>query len=323
MERGSWKAAFEVVLLVLLISRVQETKAQFLVGFYDTTCPQAESLITETVNSAVQADVTMAASLLRFVFHDCFVQGCDASVLLDSTPAFGQAEKDAPPNQSLRGFEVFDTAKAAVEAVCPKVVSCADIIALAGRDAAVAVGAPSWQVPTGRRDGTISQLLDAGINIPMPTLPYQLLLQSFLVHGLSEDDMITLSGAHTIGRAHCSAFTSRLYPTVDPTLDPAYAAQLQSLCPQNGSPNTLVPLDYRTPDVFDINYYVNLGIGRALMPTDQELLSDLYGTQTTALNVQNPTIWGQKFSNAMFRLSQLNMKLNPLGEVRSNCHVRG
>lgn len=62
-----------------------------------------------------------------------YFQGCDGSVLLNST-ANNTAEKDAIPNLSLSGFDVIDDIKANVEKKCPGVVSCADILALAARD---------------------------------------------------------------------------------------------------------------------------------------------------------------------------------------------
>lgn len=61
------------------------------------------------------------------------LQGCDGSVLIDST-ANNTAEKDAFPNQSLAGFDVIDEVKTALEKACPGIVSCADIVALAARD---------------------------------------------------------------------------------------------------------------------------------------------------------------------------------------------
>ena len=66
------------------------------------------------------------------------LKGCDASVLLDSTKD-NTAEKDSPANLSLRGYEIIDDAKKKIEATCPGVVSCADIIAMAARDAVFAV----------------------------------------------------------------------------------------------------------------------------------------------------------------------------------------
>mgnify|MGYP000394387686 FL=1 len=70
-----------------------------------------------------------------------WLQGCDGSVLLDDVPTTGfKGEKTAfPNNNSLRGFDVVDTIKANVEVACPNLVSCADILALAARDAVVLV----------------------------------------------------------------------------------------------------------------------------------------------------------------------------------------
>lgn len=69
------------------------------------------------------------------------IQGCDASVLLDDTANF-TGEKTAFPNaNSLRGFEVIDDIKSQLEAedMCPGVVSCADILTVAAREAVAAV----------------------------------------------------------------------------------------------------------------------------------------------------------------------------------------
>ena len=62
------------------------------------------------------------------------LQGCDASILLDRVGT-DQAEKDARPNLSVSGYQEINDIKAKIEQACPGVVSCADILALAARDA--------------------------------------------------------------------------------------------------------------------------------------------------------------------------------------------
>lgn len=73
--------------------------------------------------------------MVLFLENICCLQGCEASVLLDKA----NSEKTAPINVNLHGFEAIDAAKAAVEKACPGVVSCADILQYAARDAVVLV----------------------------------------------------------------------------------------------------------------------------------------------------------------------------------------
>ena len=77
------------------------------------------------------------------------MQGCDASVLIRS--ASNDAEVDNAKNQGLRGQDVVDAAKAQLEDQCPGVVSCADILALAARDAVAMVTSNRILYYLGRR----------------------------------------------------------------------------------------------------------------------------------------------------------------------------
>ena len=137
MEGGFYNKGFFLILILLaLLAFVNTAHGQGTrVGFYSSTCPRAESIVRSTVQSHLNSDLTLAAGLLRMHFHDCFVQGCDGSVLIVGN----NSERTAPPNLVLRGFEVIDDAKTQLEAACPGVVSCADILALAARDSVVLV----------------------------------------------------------------------------------------------------------------------------------------------------------------------------------------
>ncbi|CAI0549100.1 unnamed protein product [Linum tenue] len=109
--------------------------AQLTPDFYTSICPQALPTIRRIVNQAINDEPRMGASLLRMHFHDCFVNGCDGSILLDDTSNF-TGEKTAGPNfNSVRGYDVVDKIKTELDKICRRsIVSCADILAVAARD---------------------------------------------------------------------------------------------------------------------------------------------------------------------------------------------
>ncbi|KAJ4753852.1 Peroxidase [Rhynchospora pubera] len=166
-------------LFLYFFTLVAVSSAQLSSSFYAKSCPKALSTIRSAVNAAVNQEKRMAASLLRLHFHDCFVQGCDGSVLLDDNSTF-TGEKTAGPNlNSLRGFEVIDNIKSQVESVCAKTVSCADILAVAARDSVVALGGRSWTVLLGRRDSLTASLSTANSDLPAPTSDLSTLISAF------------------------------------------------------------------------------------------------------------------------------------------------
>ncbi|GKV37909.1 hypothetical protein SLEP1_g45872 [Rubroshorea leprosula] len=264
-------------------------------NIYQNSCPDAESII--------------------------FSQGCDGSVLLDDTTDF-VGEKTAPPNlNSLRGFEVIDAIKSELESVCPETVSCADILAIVARDSVVLSGGPSWEVPMGRRDGLTASKDAATNNIPGPNSSVSTLVAKFQNVGLSLNDMVALSGAHTMGKARCSTFSARLQGTGSgPDVNLDFIQSLQQLCSESGSGTALAHLDLVTPATFDNQYYVNLLSGEGLLPSDQALVTDDDGTRQLVLTyAEDPLAFFEDFRNSMVKMGSLVSLTGNDGQIRRNC----
>ncbi|EOA18081.1 hypothetical protein CARUB_v10006533mg [Capsella rubella] len=178
--------------LLLFLSSLLSSSADLSFNFYANSCPLAEFLVRNTVRSATSSDPTIPGKLLRLLFHDCFVQGCDASVLIQGN----STERSDPGNASLGGFSVIERAKNAIEILCPATVSCADIVALAARDAVEAAGGPVVEIPTGRRDGNISMAANVRPNIIDTDFSLGQMIDAFSSKGLSIQDLVVLSGIY-------------------------------------------------------------------------------------------------------------------------------
>ncbi|KAB2033398.1 hypothetical protein ES319_D04G014800v1 [Gossypium barbadense] len=305
--------------LLLLVDVLGSTNAQLSTNFYSKSCPNLLSTVKSTVTSAINKEARMGASLLRLFFHDCFVNGCDGSVLLDDTSSF-TGEKNAIPNRnSARGFDVVDNIKSAVENVCPGVVSCADILAIAARDSVEILGGPKWAVKVGRRDARSASQSAANNGIPPPTSNLNRLTSRFNALGLSTRDLVALSGAHTIGQARCTSFRARIYN--ESNIDASFAQTRQRNCPRTtgSGDNNLAPLDIQTPTSFDNNYFKNLISQRGLLHSDQQLFNGGSTDSIVRGYGNSPSSFNSDFVSAMIKMGDISPLTGSRGEIRKNC----
>ncbi|XP_072975820.1 peroxidase RIP1-like [Typha angustifolia] len=313
---------FFTYLVIIFFSMSTSGFSQLTPDFYDDVCPQALATIQLMVEAAIVQEPRMGASLVRLHFHDCFVNGCDGSILLDDTPTMTGEKMAGPNNNSVRGFDVIDHIKTAVNVAClGNVVSCADILAVAARDSIVALGGTSYDVLLGRRDATTASMADANSDIPRPTQDLPALVANFQSHGLAPEDLVVLAGAHTLGFARCVVFRSRIY-NESSTIDPGFAADLQAQCPITGDDDALSPLD-DTPAVVDTDYYQGLLQAKGLLHSDQQLFQG-DGSDTDSL-VQyysdNPSSFWEDFGAAMIKMGNLSPLTGSDGEIREDCRV--
>ncbi|CAH9058415.1 unnamed protein product [Cuscuta epithymum] len=320
---------FIMIVIMMVVNNGVGVDGRLRMDYYMMDCPLADFIVKNIVNKHLENDPTLAASLLRMHFHDCFIQGCDASVLIDSSQK-NKAEKDSPANLSLRGYEVIDEAKEELEKQCPGVVSCADIVAMAARDAVFFAGGPVYEIPKGRKDGKRSRIEDTR-NLPSPTLNSSQLISMLRQRGFTVQEMVALSGtkilrnnsAHSLGAARCASFKQRLSSldrthAVDPTIDGRFAETLSRTCSAGDSAEQ--PFD-STRNTFDNDYFNALRGKRGVLFSDQTLFADPATRSIVNSYAMNQAMFFFHFQQAMVKMGRLNVKEGPQGEVRQNCRV--
>ncbi|KAH7513269.1 hypothetical protein FEM48_Zijuj12G0179500 [Ziziphus jujuba var. spinosa] len=272
--------------------------------FYGKDCPRLEETVRQITWEKVGENRSVAAKLLRLHFHDCFVRGCDASLLLDSVEG-NSTEKKAIPNGSVSGYEIIDEIKAKLEEECPNTVSCADIVALAARDAvSYQFGRSMWQVFTGRKDGKVSLATEAARDLPSAFANYTTLKQQFANKGLNVFDLLALSGKGD----------------KDPALDSSYAKVLKTKCSNPPNPNITVELDRNSEFRFDSHYFVALNRNQSLLASDAALLTDRNAARI-ARDFENFFVFMSQFSRSIKKMSEIGVitRVGDKGEIRKNC----
>ncbi|EOA15534.1 hypothetical protein CARUB_v10004951mg [Capsella rubella] len=323
-------------------------------NFYRESCPRAVKIVRNSMRRMYHAKSSIAPSLVRLVFHDCFIGGCDASVLLDSDKSF-LSEKEAAPNLSLKGFDVIDSIKSELEEVCPGVVSCADIIVLAARESVELTGGPSYFLKTGRRDSMVAFKEAAGRELPAPTANLSTILSSFASRGFTPRETVALLGAHSIGITHCNFFQERLYNfsgtgKADPELNPRFLQDLKTKCPfaastssaspyaadsstrslhasnsqdmVNSNVDKVVDLSFDNEggnDGFGVRYYKGLLHKKGVMFSDSQLMAKEETEKWVRQYASDKHRFRKDFSMAMTKLSNNQILTGNVGQVRIKC----
>ncbi|KAK6914891.1 hem peroxidase [Dillenia turbinata] len=317
--------------------------------YYRESCPQAEQIIRAVLQRQYEVRPNVAPALLRL--------GCDASVLLDPDEGI-ESEKESPPNETLKGFEVIDLIKSALEEVCPGVVSCADIIVLAARDCVILAGGPFYPLYTGRKDSTLAYKEVATNELPSPHDDLPKTLALFASRGFNERETVSLLGAHSIGMIHCKFFYNRLFnfsgtEAPDPSLDLDFLNIMRMKCNNTNKPSgslsstslsssfaasptsnfdALSPTSSPSPEEpgmemdyegvkenFGTLYYRSLLQGRGILHVDQQLTVREETADWVRAYSSDASLFRRDFATVMMKLSNLRVLTAPMGQVRLKC----
>ncbi|XP_054786533.1 peroxidase 65-like [Prosopis cineraria] len=318
--------ALPFFLFLFLSLPFASSRSHLSLDYYAFTCPSFPSVVRDNVFTKQTAVPATAAGVLRLFFHDCFTDGCDASLLISSN-SYAKGERDALPNLSLSGdaFDLVTKIKNSLELTCPGVVSCSDIVAQTTRDLVKMVGGPYYDVTLGRKDSLVSNISRPAERLPETDMSMDQIMFQFTSKGFSIREMVALTGAHTIGFTHCKEFSRRIYnfsasSDVDPTMNPKLVAGLKKLCENYTQDSGIAAFnDVRSPSKFDNAYYQNILNGLGLLSTDYLMSVDPRTRPIVEVYAQNQTAFFQDFAAAMQRLSTHQVKTGRKGEVRLRC----
>ncbi|CAJ1931386.1 unnamed protein product [Sphenostylis stenocarpa] len=307
----------------------ERTPGKLKKDFYRKTCPNVEKIVTKTFSKIVKENPGAIGHMLRLQFHDCFVNGCDASILLDFTPTGDTVEKSSMFNGLLlKGADIIDDVKTKVEEECPETVSCADIMVFTTYEAMSLAGLPGQKPLGGRRDSLISLATIAEENnLPRPDWSMDQIMELFGRKGFNVEETVVLLGGHSVGVCHCDAFMERANNfngtgKPDPILPANVIEEIKKSCPNAGTNlyrNPPVNFD-ATPTVLDNLFFKDLvEKRRALILTDSYLYEDARTRPIVEQMAADHTLFPNRFPEVMAKLTALDVLTGTEGDVRKIC----
>ncbi|KAL8170951.1 hypothetical protein V2J09_022755 [Rumex salicifolius] len=332
VANGFWVPLAVVVVVIAVMGMATEgavslPKRDLIRQFYKkhNLCDNVEAYVKLQIKDIMGRDKSVAPKLARLLYSDCFITGCDASILLMGA----ESERKAAQNVGLGGFAVIERIKKGLEAICPGVVSCADILNLATRDAIHLAGGPSYIIRTGRRDGFSSKA--STVDLPSPSISWQQSLDYFRSRDLDVEDMTTLLGLHSLGGTRCRYIMDRLYNykgtgKADPSMDKSLLNDLKKKCPKTrkrGEHEGFVNMNGESGSSrysLDMNYYKRVLSQKAILGVDQQLV---YGNETLQLTqeyaVDGFNDYKLELALAMARMGEIGVLTGSQGEIRRDC----
>ncbi|KAL3682080.1 hypothetical protein R1sor_000102 [Riccia sorocarpa] len=310
------------LLLLCSCGYMSGVQAQLSSNYYATSCPNVERIANTWFIIGIAQNLLAPASLIRLAFHDCAVNGCDASVLLNGGMN-NTDEKLSARNVGIGNLNIIDGMKAAVERACPGVVSCSDLIVLAARDAVRFSGGPNMNLVLGRRDSKTASTAAATKQLQGAAISVNQLLSSLGVFGVTTMEAVALLGAHTMGVAHCVNIRNRLYPNVDSTLqqNAVFTNNLRAQCPASGgSPNTVVASD-ASNIIFDTQYFRDVLAGRGLLTIDAAVGKDPRTSPFVNQFATNSQLFFTTFQSAFTKMTRFKVLTGSKGIIRKNCRI--
>ncbi|GAQ77812.1 hypothetical protein KFL_000040130 [Klebsormidium nitens] len=250
--------------------------------------------IQRSLSNLTLSDSQTNARFLRLIFHDCASGGCNGSIMK-------LQEQKAFVNTFLSGYDKVQIVKAAADAACGSNLSYADTIVAGAFIGVYLSGGPNvtQYVRLGRAD---TDGLDDPERLPSAFTLNDDLIKTFAVLGLNVEELVALSGAHTLGKATCANVTPRIGG--DPYADPQFLYGLTNQC------RTLLQqlsMDL-SPTQFDTSYYKVMQTGKGILQTDEGLYAENTTRAYTQLFASNQTEFFSSFAVGLLKMSLIGLR---------------